>query len=224
MFIAAFLWCEMGWESHYSYISWPVWFCDCAVHNWNIKLRCMLSLPQSKCKWSPQSLVRSEALGSFIRHQTLFHSGRYGFVSHSPSQFKKKKSKCPPAGDVVILWTVHCASSWFYYKIICTIKEKNTQNNHFFQWQGENHKFCSITPLLIYLFKIHHILWGNWMSKFLLCKQPHMMTSHHVQKQTRDHWAWKWPHQWITEQHTAWILYPLVVSLWLQASHAQSSS
>lgn len=45
---------------------------------------------------------------------------------------------------------------------------------------------------------------------------------HHVMYESRDYWAWKWTHQWITEQQSARILYPLSNSLWLHVSHAQS--
>ena len=58
---------------------------------------------------------------------------------------KKKKGKLSRAGDVVILWTVDCVSSCFYYKMSVQQK-KNTQNNHFYQGRGENHKFCSNIP------------------------------------------------------------------------------
>lgn len=62
--------------------SWPLWFCDCAMHNWMVLAKVHAHSP-SQNKWS----VSSEAPGSFIPHHqspfhhfVVLHSGQYGFV------------------------------------------------------------------------------------------------------------------------------------------------
>lgn len=125
--------------------------CDCAMCNWNIKVRCMLAPPGAS------KIIRSDhwclcrGVGSFIPQQLSsslllyifigFHSAQYGFVPTFSVPIKKKK-KFLSRRPVHSFKTV-CVSSCFITKCLYN-KTKIHKIAISFKGHGDSHKFNSI--------------------------------------------------------------------------------